>query len=114
MIEVSCLDCGMILDEHVKHCPKCDNVIDQQTDGSTITVDIAHQGETVRAALMKLDRELELGRSGIAKNLRFIVGTGLIREEVLRTLNDLQRRSAIIRFNAEAHNPGAIVIQIKA
>ena len=114
MIEVRCLDCGMILDEHTKHCPKCDNVIDQQTDGSTITVDIAHQGETVQAALTKLNRELELAKSGIAKNLRIIVGTGRIREEILRTLNDLQRRSAINGFIAEPHTPVAIVIQIKA
>jgi len=104
----------MILDESQKQCPKCDSVIDQQTDGSTITVDIAHHGETVREALRKMDTELELAKSGIAKNLRIVVGTGLIREESLRTLDDLQRRGVVVRFHPEPSNRGAIIIQLKA
>ena len=40
-----CLSCGMTLSETVKVCPKCDSELDNQTDGSIITVDIAHNGE---------------------------------------------------------------------
>jgi hypothetical protein len=103
----------MRLDAQMLQCPKCDNRLDEQHDGSIITVDIAHHGETVRQALAKLDEEIAELSQGTAQSLRAIVGSGLIREEVLLTLSSMQRHREIKKFGIESHNPGAILIQIK-
>jgi hypothetical protein len=103
----------MLVDDFLRHCPKCDNQLDKQTDGSTVTVDIAHQGERVRDALQKLSQELNAAKSGVARNLRVIVGTGVIREEVMYQLQDLEFRGAIVRFDIEGANGGAILVRLK-
>ena len=112
-MERICLVCGMSVDETVLNCPKCDNDLSRQHDGSTITVDIAHQGERVHEALRKMQDEIDLARKGTAMRLRFIVGTGRIREEVLRALGDLKFRGDILDFQSETSNPGAVQVRIK-
>ena len=108
-----CLNCGMHVDEHVSHCPKCDNALDLQHDGSTITVDIAHQGERVAEALEKMQKEIDQARAGVAMSLRLIVGSGLIREEVLLALRDLEFRGYIKGFDTEPFNKGSVLIRLK-
>ena len=56
---VVCLDCGMQVPDDIRRCPKCDNQLDRQTDGSTVTIDIAHHGERVSDALRKLERDIK-------------------------------------------------------
>ena len=108
-----CLQCGMNVDEFTSHCPKCDAALDLQHDGSTITVDIAHHGEHVSEALRKMQSEIDLANKSIAKNVRFIVGSGLIRREVLLSLRDYEFRGDIKSFEVEPHNAGAVLVQIK-
>ena len=108
-----CLNCGMHVDKSVSHCPKCDNALDLQHDGSTVTVDIAHQGERVAEALEKMQKEIDLARAGIAMSLRLIVGSGLIREEVLLTLRDLEFRGDIKGFDTEPFNKGTVLVRLK-
>ncbi len=103
----------MAVGERERRCPKCDNRLDLQTDGSTISVDIAHQGERVHDALKKLHREIKSAKVGVAQYLRLVVGTGVIREEAMRTLQDLEQRKVIIRFDLENENSGAIVAKLK-
>ncbi len=103
----------MHVDNTTSHCPKCDNDLGQQHDGSTVTVDIAHQGERVHEALEKMHKEIEFARHGVAKRIRFIVGSGLIRDNVLLTLGDLTFRGEIKAFDAEQNNPGSIVVVLK-
>ena len=67
MIQQICLDCGMSVSETMRNCPKCDNPLNLQHDGSTITVDIAHQGERVSEALQKMQTEIDLANKGVAK-----------------------------------------------
>ena len=110
---ISCLSCGMSITREARRCPKCDNRLDLQTDGSTATVDIAHQGERVRDALQKLNVAITETRSGVARNLRVIVGSGVIREEVMLRLRELEHQKAIIRFGLEGRNDGAFLIQLK-
>ncbi len=110
---IDCLECGMSVNFGVKRCPKCDNRLDQQHDGSTVTVDIAHQRETVREAIQKLQRHLKETQEGNAQNLRTVVGSGRIREEILGLLYDLRSREAIIDFQQEQKNPGSIIIKLK-
>ena len=97
----------------MQHCPKCDNDLSTQHDGSTITVDIAHQGEKVSEALKKMQREVDLARRGVAMRIRIIVGSGLIREEARTVLGDLEYRGEIKSFDLEKKNPGAVLINLK-
>jgi len=108
-----CLNCGMRVDAQARLCPKCDNHLDEQTDGSTVTVDIAHNGERVHEAVKKLRSRLKEARAGVTQNIRFVVGSGLIREEALSMLADMQRRGVIIDQRVEPGNAGAILVKLK-
>ena len=109
----TCLQCGMHVDEFVETCPKCDNALDQQHDGSVLTVDIAHQGETLREALEKMEHEIHRARKGTAQAIRLIVGSGVIRDEVMLRLRDLEFRGEIKDFDAEHQNRGAVLVKLK-
>ena len=108
-----CLDCGMSVSETMRYCPKCDNALNLQHDGSTVTVDIAHQGEGVSEALRKMQSEIDLARKSVAKCIRFVVGSGLIRDEVLLVLRDLSFRGDILGFEPESFNAGAVMVRLK-
>jgi hypothetical protein len=101
-----------IPDDNLQSCPKCDNNLETQTDGSTITLDIAHNGETVREALRKMVQALETANRGVAARLRIIVGSGLIQEACLEWLINYQRRGDIRSYEQESHNAGAIVVYL--
>lgn len=113
MKQRACLSCGMYVDASTPTCPKCDNPLDLQHDGSTISVDIAHQGERVHEALEKMQQEIDIARSGVAMNIRLIVGSGVIRDEVLLRLRDLEFRGEIKSFEGEGHNQGAVLVRLK-
>ena len=103
----------MSVSEHTRYCPKCDNALDLQHDGSTITVDIAHQGERVNEALRKMQSEIDLARKGVVMCIRLVVGSGLIRDEVLLALRDLKFRGDIKDFDPESFNAGAVLVRLK-
>ncbi len=111
---ITCLDCGMQIPDDIRRCPKCDNQLDRQTDGSTVTIDIAHHGERVTDALRKLDRDIKETKKGVASNLRLIVGSGSIRDAVRARLMDYERRGVIINHQLEGKNAGAILVVLKA
>ncbi len=111
--DIICLNCGMVMPHGTKHCLKCDNRIDQQHDGSTVTIDIAHHRETVKEALAKLKTAIRSTGEGSAQFLRVVVGSGRIREEVLSELFYMESRQRIIGYQTEDRNPGAIVIKLK-
>lgn len=108
-----CLNCGMLMDARQRHCPKCDNRLDLQTDGTTRTVDVAHQGERVSDALRKMRAEIRETKLGLAKYLRLVVGSGVIREEVMNTLGDLLFQKQIIDYHLDDKNSGVILVQLK-
>jgi len=108
-----CLECGMSVNETMDYCPKCDNALNLQHDGSTITVDIAHQGERVSEALRKMQSEIDSARKGVAMCIRLVVGSGLIRDEVLLALRDLKFRGDIKNFESESFNAGAVLVRLK-
>ena len=110
---ITCLDCGMQVPDDIRRCPKCDNQLDRQSDGSTVTIDIAHHGERVADALRKLDRDIKETKKGVAANLRLIVGSGSIRDAVLARLTDYERRGVIITHQLEGKNAGAILVVLK-
>jgi hypothetical protein len=108
-----CLDCGMSVSETMRNCPKCDNALNLQHDGSIITVDIAHQGERVSEALRKMQSEIDSARKGVAMCIRLVVGSGLIRDEVLLALRDLKFRGDVRDFEAEPSNAGVVLVRLK-
>ena len=111
---ITCLTCGMLTAPDIRHCPKCDNRLDQQTDGSTVTIDIAHHGERVRDALQKLDSHIKLAKRGVVAYIRIIVGSGAIRDAVLSRLMDLEYRKVIVSHELEDNNSGAILVLLKS
>lgn len=108
-----CLNCGMSFSEDMRYCPKCDNALELQHDGSTVTVDIAHDGERVREALGKMQAEIDLARKDVVMCLRLVVGSGLIREEVLLALRDLKFRGEVKDFDLEPNNQGTVLVRLK-
>ncbi|MDA0688980.1 MAG: hypothetical protein O2948_10115 [Proteobacteria bacterium] len=103
----------MSVEESISRCPKCDDALDVQHDGSTITVDIAHQGERVAEALEIMQQEINRARAGFAMQIRLIVGSGVIRDEVLLELRDLEFRGDIKGFDCEHSNTGSVVVRLK-
>lgn len=112
-MQQTCLGCGMSVGDAMRYCPKCDNALSLQHDGSTITVDIAHQGERVSEALEKMQSEIDLARKGVAMCIRLVVGSGLIRDEVLLALRDLEFRGDAKGFEQEPFNAGAVLVRLK-
>lgn len=108
-----CLNCGMGLDASMVQCPKCDNDLMGQHNGSTATVDIAHSGERLREALEKMEREIRFAKNGEVQNLRLVVGTGMIRDEVMLVLRDFEFRGDIKNFALESPNQGSVLIRLK-
>ena len=109
----TCLNCGMRIDSGTRRCPKCDNHLDEQTDGSTVTVDIAHNGERVHEALRKMHDQVEAENRGVAQYIRLVVGSGLIREEAMMSLGTLERQGVIVHQEIEPGNRGAILVKLK-
>jgi hypothetical protein len=117
-----CLNCGMHLAgvsidlEHLPprlQCPKCDENLYLQTDGSCLTRDIAHNRETVIRAMDKLDNSLVDAWESYAATLRLIVGGGLIREQILGQLLYYRDQGRILDFREDTPNRGAIVVNLR-
>ncbi|WP_139141433.1 hypothetical protein [Pseudohongiella acticola] len=116
-----CLWCGMIstqipgdiVDRHPEPvCSKCDSPLWSQSDGSTVTVDIAHQRETVSQALDKFSNALNSSwQFSHAEYLRLVVGGGLIRDAVLAELFFLRSKGTVLDFTEE--NRGAVLVRIR-
>ncbi len=108
-----CLDCGMRVTAGVLTCPKCDALLDEQTDGSVLHRDIAHQHETVAQAMAKLEHALQDCRHSHACGVRLAVGRGVIREEVMRQLSWLALSGEILDFDHDEGNTGAILVTLR-
>ena len=109
----TCLVCGMNIMSTMDHCPKCDNDLKSQHDGSTLTMDIAHRGESVSEALKKMQSEIDLARQDVVMHIRLVVGSGVIRDEAMLYLRDLEHRGEIKAFDLELNNAGAILVRLK-
>jgi hypothetical protein len=120
--ERECLGCGMVVAvadfdleavPPLLRCVKCDANLYLQSDGSCLTVDIAHQQETVSRALRKLDALLLEAWQGYYRSIRIIVGGGRIRAEVLGQLHHYQQQRRLLAYREESPNRGAIVVTLR-
>lgn len=94
-------------------CIKCDSALFRQSDGSMLTVDIAHHRETVAQALAKMDHALNAAWQGYERGVRLVVGGGAIRDAVLGELTFQHRAGRILRFRQESPNRGAISVILR-
>jgi hypothetical protein len=117
-----CLHCGMLhlvslpdFEEQAsqQYCDKCDSPLFGQSDGSTLTVDIAHHRETVAQALQKLESALTDAWHGYTSQVRLIVGGGAIREAVLAELHFKQSKKRIVSVIEEGGNRGSVLVRIR-
>lgn len=95
-------------------CIKCDSALFRQSDGSVLTVDIAHHQETVHEALDKMHRALAQAWAGYEQGVRLVVGGGAIREAVLGELTFQRQAGRVLQFRQESPNRGAILVQLRA
>ena len=118
-----CLHCGLetrlefteFRDRHVScTCLKCDDELLEQSDGSIITRDIAHQQETVQQALVKMDDVLQQAWEGYARGIRLVVGGGRIREEVLSQCQYYLDQDYIESYSVDHSNYGAILVFLRS
>jgi hypothetical protein len=111
--KIDCMYCGMVLSRDMAQCPKCDDLLETQTDGHIATVDIAHDRETIREATNKLNKTLDEVNHTRGAGARFIVGTGRIREAIGAELATYLYRKSILSFEFEGKNEGAILVMLR-
>ena len=113
MKKQQCFQCGMAVPAKTKRCPKCDNRIARQTDGSTVKADIAHHGERVQEAVSKMHAIIDMEKAGLTQYLRLVVGGGAIREAAEYELITLKHRRAIKSYAPDGGNTGAFMVRLK-
>ena len=111
--KVLCQFCGMSLFNTSKTCPKCDSDIEGQYHPTTLTVDVAHNKETVKQAIEKLYQVIEKNQIMKHRQIRIIVGSKMIKEEVMNELEALKRGKAISDFGLDGKNSGALLIRME-
>lgn len=75
-----------------------------------MTVDIAHQRETVTQALGKA---LNQGWQGYTRPVRLIVGEGLIREVILGELYFYRAKGVVLVCTEEPENRASVLVRIR-
>ena len=110
--KILCQFCGMSIFNTSKMCPKCDSNIKDQYHSSTLTVDVAHNKETVKQAIDKLYQVIERNQILKHRQIRIIVGSKMIRDEVMNELEALKRGKAILGFEMDGKNSGALLIRM--
>ena len=111
--KILCQFCGMSLFSASKTCPKCDSDIESQYHSTTLTVDVAHNKETVKQAIDKVYQVIEKNQIMKHRQIRIIVGSKKIREEVMNELEALKRGKAIFDFGMDGKNSGAFLIRME-
>jgi len=79
---MDCHSCGMYIDESLSECPKCDAGVYAHNHAETITVDIAHNRQSVAQASTQFYDALESATLQQFGKLRIIVGSGLIKNDI--------------------------------
>ena len=95
------------------HCPKCDEHRYAKNRTKTLVVDIAHNRQRLEQAEFQLDKAID---QAIAENfgaLKVIVGGGIIRQEIPKSLDAALWQKRIGDYQPEDKNAGAYIIQLK-
>ena len=57
--------------------------------------------------------EIDLARQDVVMRIRLVVGSGMIRDEAMLYLRDIELRGEIKDFDLERNNAGAILVRLK-
>ena len=60
-----------------------------------------------------MQSEIDLAKQSVVMRIRLVVGSGMIRDEVMLALRDLEHRGEIKDYNLESNNAGAILVRLK-
>jgi hypothetical protein len=113
VVQRRCLECCFPIAESDTNCPKCDSPLAGQTDGSTVTIDIAHNKQRIHQAIEQLRSSIELHHQSTTQFLRVIVGGDRIRKAAIAELQQLQLRGLIVQFGQDDKNSGAMIVLLK-
>ena len=113
MARDSCNGCGMQLNSEDIICPKCDEHRFAKNHGQTLSIDIAHGRQTLAQAETQLDGAIDQAIQEQFGKLKIIVGRGLIREEIGRSLDAAKWQGRIRDYQPERNNQGAYIIQMQ-
>lgn len=108
----TCGNCGMAAEGGAPRCPKCDFPRHGENSSRTVTVDIAHTGQTLKEAELLLIEAIDSASRERYGWLRVITGRGLINRETPTMLETAQWQGKIRGYELEEHNPGAFLIRL--
>jgi hypothetical protein len=92
------------------HCPKCDEHRYAQNRKKTLSIDIAHDMQTLIQAEQQFDAAIRQAREEQYGKLKLIVGRGRIRQEIRRSLDTAQWQNRIRSYKPEDNNDGAYIL----
>ncbi|MBT5332235.1 MAG: hypothetical protein HOL48_10700 [Porticoccaceae bacterium] len=114
MARDECDNCGMRLTPEDTHCPKCDEHRYAKNAKKTFSVDIAHNLQTVSQAEQQLDIAIREARDQQFGKLRVVVGRGIIRREIRRSLDTAVWQHRIRDYQVEENNEGAYILRLES
>ena len=94
------------------HCAKCDQHRFAKNRGKTLRIDIAHNRQKLHQAEYQLDRAIDQANTEKFSTLKIIVGRGLIRDEIRRSLDNALWQKRIKDYRLEEHNAGAYILKM--
>lgn len=95
------------------HCPKCDEHRYAKNRNKTFNVDIAHNMQTLIQAEQQLDNAIRQAREEKFGKLKIIVGRGIIRQEIRRSLDAALWQNRIRDYHPEEGNDGAYILRLQ-
>lgn len=95
-----------------RQCPKCDYGRFDQNRSETLSVDIAHNRQTINQATEQFYRALAQAKQENYQQLRVVVGGALINREIASILEGEHWRKQFRSFAQEPGNPGAFIIRL--
>lgn len=94
-------------------CPKCDFERGAENLNRTLTVDVAHNRQTVMEAITQFETALENAVNHKYGYLRIIVGGAKIRDEIERNLSQKKELGTLATFGLEPKNNGCFLIKLR-
>jgi len=103
----------MSYDASATACPKCDYGRFEQNRGQLVSVDIAHNLQTVEIAAQQFYSALAQARREQYSELEVVVGGGLIKREIAGILEAEVWKESIREFWQEPRNRGAYILKLR-
>jgi hypothetical protein len=115
---MECHNCGFpIRNAGLSHCPKCDGKLRGEFIDELWVVDVAHDGETVEEAELKMSQAVSAALANRRKGVKIIHGKGrrgvrggAIRHAAVRFLRTWVKRQGYGKLVPDRRNEGAHIL----